>query len=267
MTGPTGTPPDVAPTGVKEQAPPRRRSRSPLGKLLVYGALLTAAVAVGALLFNAVIMPAFVRRGDEVTVPDLTGKSRAEAEVLLADAGLTPGETRERHDQRPVGTVIRQQPRPGTAVKEGRTVILTVSLGEPGREVPDLSGSTLRNARLALGDVDLLVGAVISAPSPTVPQDMVVASHPATGAALSRGGRVDLLVSSGMRGPEGYVMPDLRGRELREVRDRLLDAGFRVDVQEQTYSFFRAGRSYITGQEPPPGSRIQSWHPIRLVAD
>jgi beta-lactam-binding protein with PASTA domain len=253
--------------GAPDTARRRARRRSPLSMLLVYGGLLAAAFAVGVLLFNAVIMPAFVRRGDEVTVPDLTGKSRAEAEAMLVDTGLVPGETRERHDQRPVDTVIRQQPRPNTAVKSGRTVILTVSLGEPGRQVPDLAGSTTRNAQLALGDVDLVVGDVVRAPSPAVPAEMVVASHPPIGVTLPRGSRVDLLVSTGARGSSGYVMPDLRGRELREVRDRLLDAGFQVDVREQSYSFFRAGRSRITSQEPPPGSRVHSWHTIRLVAD
>jgi beta-lactam-binding protein with PASTA domain len=266
MSDPPGAAPGSA-APIPEESRRSRRRRSPLSALLVYGGLLAAAFAVGVLLFNAVIMPAFVRRGDEVTVPDLTGKTRSEAEALLADAGLVAGETRERHDQRPVDTVIRQQPRPNSAVKAGRTVILTVSLGEPGRQVPDLAGSTTRNAQLALGDVDLVVGSVVRAPSPTVPADMVVASHPSTGVTLPRGSRVDILVSTGSRGSSGYVMPDLRGRELREVRDRLLDAGFQVDVREQTYSFFRAGRSHITDQDPPPGSRVQSWHTIRLVAD
>lgn len=263
-------PPDGPPApagGVPEEPRRRPRRRSPIGAVVVYGGLLAAAFGVGALLFNAVIMPAFVRRGDEVTVPDLTGKTRAEAEALLVDAGLVPGETRERHDQRPVDTVIRQQPRPGTAVKAGRTVILTVSRGEPGRLVPDLAGNTTRNAQLALGDVDLVVGDIVRAPSPTVPAEMVVASHPPAGATLPRGSRVDVLVSTGARGASGYVMPDLRGRELREVRDRLLDAGFQVEVQEQSYSFFRAGRTRITGQEPAPGSRVQSWHTIRLLAE
>ena len=74
-------------------------------------------------------MPTFVHRGDETKVPDVTGKSVGEARELLGRAGLTPGETRERNDPRPVGIVIRQQPQAGNSVKEGRPVILTVSLG------------------------------------------------------------------------------------------------------------------------------------------
>src|SRR5262245_26836802 len=117
-------------------APPRV---PPVVRIVQLGLILAAALVAGLILFNSLIMPTFVHRGDETKVPDVVGKTQAEAQAMLLKAGLTPGETRQRNDRRPVGTVIRQQPQAGNSVKEGRPVILTVSLGEPGREVPALA--------------------------------------------------------------------------------------------------------------------------------
>lgn len=236
-----------------------------VARLLQVGMILAAALLAVFLLFNLVVMPAFVQKGNERKVPDVGGKDLATAQALITAAGLTPGETRQRNDAKPAGTIIRQQPPAGHSVKEGRPVILTISLGEPGREVPALAAETIRNAELALGDVDLVLGSITMAPVDNVPADLVVASQPPAGTKLPQGSAVDILVSSGsISQSSGYRMPDLRGRETRETRDRLLDAGFQVSVDEKSFGFFRVGKTHITDQEPPPGSRVMPWDTIIL---
>jgi len=229
---------------------------------------LAAALIVTVILFNNVVMPTFVGRGNVTKVPDVTGKDLSQAQALLTKAGLTPGETRERNDQKPPGTVIRQQPQAGNSVKEGRPIILTISLGEPGRSVPTLAQESIRNAELALGDVDLELGQVTRAPTDNIPTDLVVASQPPAGTTLPRGSTVDILVSAGTsRRSNGYVMPNLVGRETRPTRDRLLDAGFKVTVDEKTFGFFRVGNTHVTEQDPQPGSRVMPWDTIWLKGE
>ena len=237
-------------------------------KLLRYGMILAAALMAVIVLFNVVVMPAFVQKGNERKVPDVSGKDLATAQALINNAGLIPGEIRQRNDAQPAGTVIRQQPPAGRSVKQGRPIILTVSTGEPGRQVPALAAESIRNAELALGDVDLVLGQVTTAPADNVPADLVVASQPPAGTALPRGSSVDILVSGGAtsRHP-GYRMPDLRGRETRETRDRLLDADFKVTVDEKSFGFFKVGNTHITEQEPQPGSRIMPWDTIYLKGE
>ncbi|HEX7878417.1 MAG TPA: PASTA domain-containing protein [Candidatus Eisenbacteria bacterium] len=247
---------------------PGPRSRPQLAGLIQIALGLVAALVVTVILFNNVVMPGFVGRGNVTRVPDVTGKELTQAQSLLTKAGLTPGETRQRNDPKPAGTVIRQQPQAGNSVKDGRPIILTVSLGEPGRSVPTLAQESIRNAELALGDVDLVLGQVTRAPTDNIPTDLVVASQPPAGTTLPRGSTVDILVSAGTsRRSAGYVMPNLVGRETRPTRDRLLDAGFKVTVDEKSFGFFRVGNTHVTEQDPEPGSRVMPWDTIWLKGE
>ena len=120
---PEGTPP---PDSGERRARPKR-PRGLLVNLLLYGGVLALSLVLGALFFNLVVMPAFTHRGDEVRVPDLTGKDLTVAERLLAPKGLELGEANRRNDARPVGTIVAQHPAPNSSVKRGRLVSVVVS--------------------------------------------------------------------------------------------------------------------------------------------
>jgi serine/threonine-protein kinase len=66
-----------------------------------------------------------------VTVPDLVGTGRAQAEAELAAAGLRLELHLFTDWHMPAGTVISSQPAAGTAVPPGTTVQLFVSTGRP----------------------------------------------------------------------------------------------------------------------------------------
>lgn len=63
-------------------------------------------------------------------VPDLVGRSRAEAELLLKQAELGIGEVSEKPAGRP-DRVLAQMPKPGTEVSPGSNVSLVVSASLP----------------------------------------------------------------------------------------------------------------------------------------
>jgi beta-lactam-binding protein with PASTA domain/tRNA A-37 threonylcarbamoyl transferase component Bud32 len=72
----------------------------------------------------------FVSRGEEqVTVPNLVGRSRNEAEQVLEDRELTVGLVTERPDEADPGTVLEQSPQAGEKVDKGIAVNLVVSAG------------------------------------------------------------------------------------------------------------------------------------------
>jgi len=65
-----------------------------------------------------------------VTVPNLVGKSAAEAQQLAQEAGLElKVKNQVRSDQFPANTVIEQWPRAGMTIKQGQSVRVNVSLG------------------------------------------------------------------------------------------------------------------------------------------
>ena len=250
--------------GDTEPARPRRKDPFWL-KPVVYGLLLVASLIIGVQIFNFVIMPAFVGHRDEVTVPDLAGKDVETAEALLVRAGLKLGDTRQRHDARPAGTIVAQHPGAGSSVKGGRTVAVIVSRGEAAGVVPRLDGQSMRNARLELETAGLNLGEIVSVPSQSVPQDVIIATEPSAGSTAPRGTPVNLLVSTG-GSSRTYVMPDLRGRDASEVEISLREAGFTVEVADGGIRLFR-GRRLVVDHQPAPGTRVTAASHITLHTD
>ncbi|MGX2997745.1 Stk1 family PASTA domain-containing Ser/Thr kinase [Streptomyces sp. JNUCC 64] len=92
-----------------------------------------------------------VSRGAPVEVPDLAGKSPAEARKALADLGLEAEVSSERVKAKvPAGDVARHFPREGQQAAEGDTVTLTLSDGPEMIEVPDVVGDSVDDARQTL---------------------------------------------------------------------------------------------------------------------
>jgi beta-lactam-binding protein with PASTA domain len=77
-------------------------------------------------------------RSPEVTVPNVVGKDRFEAEKILADADLNfrVRATRPSNQAKP-DTVLFQLPRPGEVVKAGQTVAMDISRTTKEGEAPE----------------------------------------------------------------------------------------------------------------------------------
>ncbi len=229
---------------------------------------LTAAAALfaaGVLVFNYVVMPLVIHRRATVIVPDVRGLSRAQAERELDRASLVVRVVREVHDAEvPHGFVVSQSPRPNETVREGRTVDVVVSLGARTVAVPDVRGMSLRQARMALERAGLGPGRIARVTVPGDPGERVVAFRPGAGDTLVEGSRVDLVVAvGGVR--RTRMMPDLRGRDLLFVRDKLRALGFRIASvrYERREGVFP---NTIVDQDPAPGARIHEGDSIELVA-
>jgi eukaryotic-like serine/threonine-protein kinase len=86
---------------------------------------------------------------EQTLVPgEVIGRSREEAEVLLQQAKLTVERVVERDGNIPAGRVLEISPEPGTQVRAGSAVVLTVASGLI--EVPDVRGRTQDQAVDAL---------------------------------------------------------------------------------------------------------------------
>jgi beta-lactam-binding protein with PASTA domain len=232
----------------------------PVVRFLVPVAL--ALVAAG-LLFNLVIMPGFVHHGEEVEVPDVRGESLDRAREILAEAALAVRDTTGRTDGLiPAGEVIDQNPRPGSSIKHGRGLALLVSLGLQEQRVPQITGQTLRFARLTLSQEGYGLGDVLRIPTTQVTRNFVMACDPAPGTLCRRGERVNLLVSDGPEAPT-WIMPDLRGQELRLTADKLRFAGFEVIIDQEEAGGFSLLR--VVATDPPAGLPVRRTDTIRLI--
>ena len=139
----------------------------------------------------------------KVMMPIVMGKTRAQAENALIEAGLLV-KIRESYSSEVIkGNVISSDTPAGKEVRKGSTVIITVSLGEEPLEqvmVPDVTGRTRSEAVSLLESAGLIVR-ITEAYSDTVQEGMVMAQNP--GAVLvDPGTTVNLTISRGEEEPE-----------------------------------------------------------------
>src|SRR5262245_33942027 len=207
-TSPAPPPADApAPEPPLERALPSAR-HDRLRYFLSTLGLAAAAFLFGLLVFNYAVMPRLVHTDREVKVPDLSNLTVDQAERALTAAGLTLSRSGERYDTTvPRGFVIGQDPPTGTPVRGGRRCAVLVSLGEEFGNVPELTGESLRGARLLLERAGLEVGAMVSAPSDQMGEGLIAGSDPGPDRVVPRGTSVALLVSTGAPS-ELFVMPE-----------------------------------------------------------
>jgi beta-lactam-binding protein with PASTA domain len=226
---------------------------------------LAAVFLLGVLLFNFVIMPMLIHQRGAVIVPDLRNISEAQASKELERCSLKMRVARVENDAEvPEGYVISQIPRPNETIKEGRTVEVIVSLGARTEVVPVLKGLSLRQSRIILKRNNLRAGRVARVHTVGEARETVMASTPEEGEELVEGSAVDLVVAVGGY-KQHYLMPDLTGRDLLFIREKLRNMGFRVsgvryEVVKDKFP------NTIIGQSPKPGALIREGDSIELVA-
>src|SRR5689334_11701305 len=114
-------------------------------------ALMIAILMVAGIL-SALTAMRFAIRGREVAVPELQGKTEDQARQILQDSGLLLRVSSKQFSAKiPEGQVLDQNPPKGTRLKTNRSVKVLLSLGDRKYAVPNLVGTSLRTAQLALG--------------------------------------------------------------------------------------------------------------------
>jgi beta-lactam-binding protein with PASTA domain len=133
-----------------------------------------------------------------VPVPELVGSALPAAQVTLTAAGLSAGTLAEVAADRPVGTVVAQDPAPGVTVGPGTTVRLYFA-GQELREtyvMPDLIDREYRRVRELLDANGFRVGSVKFEPYEGVTENTVLRQFPLPGHPLRRGEVVSLVVAA-----------------------------------------------------------------------
>ena len=197
----------------------KKRSKGPL----IAGGLAVVGVIAGMLL---VITQLFGGGNSNVTVPDLKGKTVAQAELALTNVGLSLGvQNPQSDDNAPKGTIIGQDPAVGELIERGQAINITVSNGPEQTTVPDLVDLTNKDdARVALVDARLILGKVTEKDSDK-PEGTVLSQSVKAGESVDVGTSVDITVSSGK-----VKIPDVMGLTKTKAQNALINAGFKVDL-------------------------------------
>jgi beta-lactam-binding protein with PASTA domain len=168
--------------------------------------------------------------GREVSVPNLEGKSDADAAAMTKSLGLNLSvENRFYSGAITPNHVLSQSPIAGARVRRGWQVRVTESLGGQKVSVPDVTGQTERPASLMLRRLQLELGTVAHLPAPG-PAGVVLTQSPPPNSAGLNGPRVALLVSDDEAAAStvAYVMPSIVGMTLSAAQARLATVGLHI---------------------------------------
>ncbi|MGB9589868.1 MAG: PASTA domain-containing protein [candidate division WOR-3 bacterium] len=143
------------------------------------------------------LMPLVTRTGN-VEVPDLVGMDQEEAGDKLRRLGLrmrtdTSLPSREFSE----GAIIAQNPAPGTVVKRGRRVAVTVSTGIKRVVIPDLEGEEGEHGRAMLMKLSLGVR-VVTVETTDMEAGYIIGTRPKAGTEVTIGDTITLVVSAGL---------------------------------------------------------------------
>jgi eukaryotic-like serine/threonine-protein kinase len=217
------------------------------GRLLVLSGAL--ALTFGAFFMLSLRVTTHAR---EVKVPDVRGRSLADATTSLARAGLNLRVESRRADPKiPADHVLSQEPDPGTVIRRQRPVRVRLSEGQKDPIVPAVVGQAERTAEVILAQDQVEIGNRDEIRTTSYPADTVVAQDPG---AKNRAAKVALLIN---RGDEAvtFVMPDLIGAPGSRVVEILRRKGFRVTVTaEVPYPGLPPG--IVIRQTPQAGFQI-----------
>lgn len=173
-----------------------------LKKLLPLGLalLLLSATAWSISIFGLTIYRDYLKVPSEVKVPDVTKMEIKEAYEAIESVGLRLQVHENRYDKVvKKRVVLSQNPEGGKMVREGRTILVVVSLGPELMEVPRLTGESLRTAKISLSNAKLEVGKVTFEEAEYGQDEEVVKQNPTAGKNVPRGERVHLTVRRGWR--------------------------------------------------------------------
>ncbi|WP_369388709.1 Stk1 family PASTA domain-containing Ser/Thr kinase [Streptomyces sp. CG1] len=193
---------------------------------------------------------------DTVNVPDVTGRTLAEARSRLQADGLEPGMvTQEFSEDVDQGKVIGTTPQAGTRRHAGSAIALTVSKGSPV-DVPDVTGDDLNDAKQALTDAGLKVQIASTQVNSAFDKGKVAQQSPGKGGQAAEGDTVTLTLS---KGPQMVQVPDVVGDSVDEAHKALQDAGFKVEDDRGLLGLFGdtvKQQSVKGGDTAPKGSTI-----------
>jgi beta-lactam-binding protein with PASTA domain len=242
-----------------------------IGGLLLNVALALLTVVLLGVSYFYIYLPSTTNHGDEVPLPDLTGKGIVEVESILAPLHLRyeVGDSSYSENHPPL-TVLRQFPKAGHGVKENRKVYISINRKTPPTlPVPNLleSGSgSLANAEAVLRSNELRRGRIIYQHSPF--RDLIIEMR-INGKVIEPGSRVpkgtviDLVVGDG-GGPKDFLINNFVGLPYENARLRLANLSLHLVVQIPADVDTTGIDLFVLKQSPAAGDSVSIGDPVNF---
>ena len=229
------------------------------------------AVVVSFMILGGLIfwLERYTQHGEEVTVQDVRGMAIAEAIPLLASQDLKMEVIDSTFsDKVPFGTIVEQDPRPGSHAKRGRLVYVIINATTRRQIVmPDLQDMSYRQAEATLRSMGLKVDTAYDY-RPSQYKDLVLdvkrnGESVPPGTQLAQGTRVRLVVGKG-RGTERASVPNVIGLTLQEARSVILTRRLTVGAVQYDEPKTEGVPQYVYRQTPGEGEVLFEGETVAL---
>ena len=235
-------------------------------KIVTHLAIVFGILVVFAFLFLKVFLPSYTNHGQTVSVPDLEGFefNRLESYLSERDLQIEVALDSGYNADLPPLTVLKQNPRAGSKVKQGRTVYVTLnSKNAPMIKLPNLVNAPLKNAQEILNNMGLIRGEFIYIPDITfnvVLEQRYRGRNIPEGFEIPKGSQIDLVIGDGL-GNQILDVPNLIGMDEIDAEFLILGSGLRLGrinyVETDTVP-----SGIIIRQIPPPGAEMKTGEPV-----
>ncbi|MBD5548151.1 MAG: Stk1 family PASTA domain-containing Ser/Thr kinase [Lachnospiraceae bacterium] len=197
---------------------------------------------------------------EQVEMIEVVGKNVDDVKVQLLNLGLTPEIEYEESTQYEAGIVMEASVKAGTMITEGDNVILTVSAGSEGVEIPDVVGMSEAEAVATLSKEGFEVSKT-SGYDPYIKEGNIITQSPSAGSKAPSGTAVTIRISMGEENAKVRV-PDLMGKSEEEAMAMLveakLDMGVVTEVNHENpdLSGLVCYQSYSVGSYVEEGTKV-----------
>lgn len=191
---------------------------------------------------------------EKVEVPDLSGKTEAQAKEALRKARLSYEVTTQYSESVKKGRVVTQSSKAGAWVEHDSAVKITISGGREPIKVPNVVGMWKNDAVSKLEDAGFTVSIEEEA-SDSVAKDAVISQDPEDGESSHRHDNVTIKVSTGN---DLVDVPNVLGKSTDDAESELKSAGFSVKKRRFFGAFYDTVnlQSPRSGKKAPRGSTV-----------
>ncbi|MDX2758701.1 Stk1 family PASTA domain-containing Ser/Thr kinase [Streptomyces europaeiscabiei] len=188
----------------------------------------------------------------KVAIPNVIDKDIAKATSLLKDKGMEV-ETKSTESSEDPGTVLSQDPDPGTELEKGSTVTLEVAKAEEKATVPTVTGRSCDDAKAQMEANDLVGTCTEVETDDGNLVGKVIATSPEAGSELNKGDTVTIQIGKAAEKEEQKAkVPNVVGQTVGQAKQILQAAGF-TNIQFANGSD-QSDTAFVTDQDPDGGN-------------
>ena len=202
--------------------------------------------------------------GEEIVVPDVSGKDESEAQKALEKAGFEKITSEAVYSDKEQGTVIGTTPSAGSKATKETEIKMQVSKGTEKISIPDVTGKSENDAKSTLTSAGLTVGSVTTDYSDTREAGQVISQDPVGGTKVTKGTSVTLVVSLGKKPEQKISVPGIVGVDEGTAGQMLSSAGLSVGYTTYDWSdSVPAGK--VVSCDPGVGSSLSKGSAVNIV--